>query len=76
MNPYKQSDRWQDVLFRHILPSEDLKIGDINDLSIYGVFMQCVKKCKKVKEGGSRTDRDIRVHLFPLNFESFHCCVL
>ena len=72
MHPYKQSGRWQDVLDKHILPSENLKIGDINNLSICGCFMQCVKMFKKFKEGGSRSDRYIRVNFFSLNFERFN----
>ena len=64
MHPYQQSVQWHDVLDKHIVPSENLKIDDINDLSIYGFFMKCMKKCKKFKERGSRTGRDIRVNFF------------
>ena len=72
MHLYKQSGRWQDVLDKHILPSENLKMRDINDLSIYGCFRRCMKKFKKVKEGGSRTDLDISVNFFSFKFECFN----
>jgi len=50
IHSYKQSDRWKDVLDKHILPSTRLKIEAINDISIRGCFMQCMKKFEKVHE--------------------------